>query len=75
MFRTKAVTLALIATFLAGGPPAGADTSRTAGQPVYGDARAQAATGSQVSGKSRAAKPAKSCTYRGGPKTGFWDCR
>ena len=77
MFRTKAVTLVLITTLLAGGLPARAENARTAGQPGYADARAQATTttGSQTSGKSREARPAKSCTYRGGPKTGSWDCR
>ena len=77
MFRTKAVAFALIATFLVGGLPAQADTGRAAGQGALTGARAEAAktTGSQSYAKSRETKPAQSCTYRGGPKTGFWDCR
>ena len=78
MLTNKAVKFAVIATFLAAGvAQAGAETRQSAAQPARTSVRTQTAAASmaQADGVFYAAKLAKSCTYRGGPKTGTWDCR
>jgi hypothetical protein len=67
-----------IATFLAAGlAQAGTDTGQSAAQPARTSVQTQAAAASraQADGIFYAGKAAKTCTYRGGPKTGSWDCR
>lgn len=77
MRTTEAVVLAGIATFLAAGlAQAGTDTGQSAAQPTRTSVQTQTAAASraQADGVFYAVKIAKTCTYRGGPKTGNWDC-
>lgn len=78
MRTTKAIMLAGIATFLAAGvAQAGAETKQRAAKPPRTSVQTtQTAAASRAQADVfYAAKAAKSCTYRGGPKTGNWDCR
>ena len=78
MRTTKAVMIAVTAIFFAGGlAQAASETAQLAAQPVRTSVKKQTAADSraQVDGVFYARKTAKSCTYRGGPKTGSWDCR
>lgn len=78
MRTTRAVMIAAIATFLAAGlAQAGTETGQSAAQPTRTSVQKQTAAASraQADGVFQAVKVGKSCTYRGGPKTGNWDCR
>jgi hypothetical protein len=88
MRTTKAVMFAVTAMFLAAGfTQAGAESGQSSAQaartsvrtqaaPTASSAMAQAAAPiAQADGIFYAGKVAKPCTYRGGPKTGNWDCR
>ena len=78
MRTTKAIMFAGIATFLAAGlARAGSDIVQPAAQPARKSVQTQAAAASraQAEGLFYAGKVTKTCTYRGGPKTGSWDCR
>ena len=73
----KALKLAVIATFLAAGvAQAGAEAKHRAVQPTRTSVRTQSASAPLAQADVfYAAKTSKACTYRGGPKTGSWDCR
>lgn len=78
MRTTKAAIFAGIATFLAADlAQAGTDTGQSAARPARTSVQTQTAAASraQADGVFYAVKFAKTCTYRGGPKTGSWDCR
>lgn len=78
MRTTKAVVFAGIATFLAIGlAQAGTDAGQSATQSTRTSIQTQAAAASRAQADDvfYAVKIAKTCTYRGGPKTGSWDCR
>ena len=77
MRTTKAVKSAVIATFLAAGvAQAGAETKQSTAQPARTSVRTQAASAPRAQADVfYATKTSKACTYRGGPKTGSWDCR
>ena len=78
MRTTRAMMFAVIGAFLAYGlAPAGAATEKSAEQQARTSVRAHsaAAARAQADGVFYAGKVGKSCTYRGGPKTGNWDCR
>ena len=78
MRTTKAVMIAGIATFLAGGfAQAGTEARQSAAQPARTPVQKHTAADSRAQADRvfQAVKVGKSCTYRGGPKTGNWDCR
>ena len=78
MRTTKAVMIAGVATFLAAGlAQAASETGQSAAQPARTSVQKQtaAAARAQADGLFQAVKVGKTCTYRGGPKTGNWDCR
>ena len=77
MRTTRAVMFAGIATFLAAGlAQAGTDADQSATQPARTSVQTQAATASRAKADGIFyAGVAKTSTYRGGPKTGSWDCR
>ena len=78
MRTTRAMMFAVIGAFLAHGlTPAEAATDKSAEQQARTSVRAHAAATSraQADGIFYAGEVPKSCTYRGGPKSGSWDCR
>lgn len=78
MRTTRAMMFAVIGALLAYGlAPVEAATDKPAEQQARTSVRAHAAATSraQADGIFYAGKVSKSCTYRGGPKTGSWDCR
>ena len=78
MRSTKAVMFAVIATLLAGDfAQAEVGAGKSATHPTRASVRAHTATAARAQADDvfYAAKLRKSCTYRGGPKSGNWDCR
>ena len=77
---TKAVIFAGIATFLAASlAQAATETGQSVAQPARAHTSVQKQTAStaraQTDSAFYAVKVGRSCTYRGGPKIGNWDCR
>lgn len=74
MRNNKPVMFAVVTTLLvAGVTSARAETKPSSEQSVSASTRAHPST--YAAQLVQTGNDTKSCTYRGGPKTGTWDCR
>lgn len=73
MRNNKSVMFAVIAALLAAGMTLARAEAKPSERSVGTFTRVHSSA--YAAQQTQAGKVAKSCTYRGGPKSGIWDCR
>lgn len=69
----KSIMVAMVAALLVVGSVTAQAGAKSADEQARASTREHLSTSATQAGQTY--KVAKSCTYRGGPKSGIWDCR